>query len=104
MSVKLLNAAAAIGAGNPQKSNVPFDELITFQIVTTGSPSQVNVDIEGSIDGGENYEVLLSHDVTAEGKMFHVSGKPVTHIRGNLKTLTGGSSPTVTLEMQVGER
>lgn len=103
MSVKLLDAVTAVGAGSPQKSNVPFDELITFQlIIDSGSPSQVDIDIEGSIDGGTNYEVLLSHDVTAEGKMFHLSGKPTTHIRGNLKTLTGGG--TVTLEMQVGER
>jgi len=42
--------------------------------------------------------------VTAEGNMFHLSGKPVTHIQANVKTLSGGSSPTVTLEMQVGER
>ena len=104
MSVKLLNAVTAVGPGDPNKSNVPFDELVTFQAIITGAPTQVNIDIEGSIDGGANYETLLSHDITAEGNMFHLSGKPVTHIQADLKTLTGGTSPTVTLEMQAGER
>ncbi|MCK4870762.1 MAG: hypothetical protein KAS93_06605 [Gammaproteobacteria bacterium] len=99
MSVELLKAATSTGTGDSVTSVHPEQEDKSFQVVVTGGPTQVTVDIEGSINGGVSYDQLLRHDVTADGNLFHMNGKPVTSIRANLITLTGGTSPTVTLKM-----
>jgi len=102
--MKLLNAVTAVGSGPANISNVPFDMAMTFQVVTTGAPTQVTVDIEGSIDGGTTWESLLTHDVTVNGGMFNITegSIAVTQLRANLTVLTGGTAPTVTCEINHG--
>ena len=72
----------------------------TVQVTTTGEPTAVTVDLEGSLDG-VTFFVLSSHafsgaEITAEAAMFHVVDKPVNFVRLDLTTLTGGTDPTVT--------
>ena len=102
--MKLLNAVTAIGAGPANISNVPFDMAMTFQVTSTGAPTQVTVDIEGSIDDGVTWESLLTQDVTANGGMFNITEGSIaaTRLRANLTVLTAGTAPTVTCEMTHG--
>jgi len=91
----MLNAVTATGATEP----VGFTknpETLNFQVVDTGGATQITIDIETSNDG-TNWDVLLTHDVTASGDGFVYSGNPGAEIRANLTVLTAGTSPTVTL-------
>lgn len=101
--MRLLNAVTAIGAGPANISNVPFDMAMTFQVTSTGAPTQVTADIEASIKGGP-WESILTHDVTADGGMFNVTegSTAATRLRANLTVLTGGTAPTVTIDMSHG--
>lgn len=91
----LLNAATAVGAGNP----IFFDEPKTtfgVQVTTTGSPASFSARIEGTIDG-VNF-VWIGTTYTATGLQASTStGLPVIGIRANLTALSGGTSPMVTL-------
>ena len=96
--IKLLDGADATGAGAAVIfRKVPSD--FTLQVSTTGSPTSVVLDIEGSIDDGATWVQLAQHTVASNPDMFHISGKPVNRIRCNLTTLTGGTAPTVTVDM-----
>ena len=99
MAFKFLDAATATGAS----TSVPVRKIIkdhTVQTNITGAPSAVTMDLEGSLDG-TNWFQLATHpftagELTATQAMFHVDEKPVRFIRVNLTTLTGGTAPTVT--------
>jgi len=94
-AIKLLNAVAVTGEGLAH--TLPHLVIIhTVQVTTTGSPTNVVLDLEGSIDGIV-FEQLGTITFTTGTGMFHVTDKPVTFVQGDLKTLTGGSSPTVTM-------
>ena len=95
MAHRLLDAATATGASayvNEYSSNY------AVQVVVTGSPSAVTVNLEGSLDG-VNFVQLGT--ASAAG-MFWVTDTPVKYVRANLATLTGGTSPTVTVTMSAG--
>lgn len=103
MANQLLKAAAATGAGDSKKLVARYGESSTHtvQIDITGAPTAVVVDFEGSLDEKSWFQ-LASHtmtasELTATAAMFHVVDKPVEFIRSNLTTLTGGSSPTVSV-------
>lgn len=96
----LLRAATATGAGSEHSLNKLY-ETHTVQANITGAPTAVTVALEGSLDG-VLWFTLASHtfsaaELTATGAMFHVVQKPVTKVRANVTTLTGGTSPTVTV-------
>ena len=99
MAFKFLDAATSTGASN----SIPVRKIMqdhTVQATITGAPSAVTVDLEGSLDG-DNWFQLGTHpftagELTAAQAMFHVVEKPVRYVRLNLTTLTGGTSPTVT--------
>ena len=103
MAHLLLNAADATGAGTSVKvSQIPSQH--TVQATITGSPSGVTVDLEGSLDDS-TYATLASHafsaaELTATAAIFHVVDKPIRHVRANLTSLAGGSSPTVTVKYE----
>ena len=72
----------------------------TVQVITTGAPTAVTVNLEGSLNN-VIFEEMASHSfsieqITNRSAMFHVTDKSVEFIRLNLITLTGGSNPTVT--------
>lgn len=93
--LELISGATAQGAsGTLTLRNCP--SLFGFQINTTGSPTTVVIDVEGSLDGGITYAPPTQHTLTADIDGFHVS-KSYSHIRVTISTLTGGTTPTVTV-------
>ena len=97
----LLDAATATGAGTEQHlKSIPSD--FTIQTLHTGSPTTVVLDIEGSIDD-KNYVQIAQHTLAAATDMFHISGKPMEWIKANITTLTGGTAPTVTVQIRANE-
>ena len=101
----LLPAASSTGAGasfgnalTPGGAGVL--QNFTWQTVVTGGPASVSVTLEGSLDG-TNW-VTLDTSTNTSGEIRGVSGKPVTFLRANLGTLTGGTAPTVAVTIQPG--
>ena len=77
-------------------------ETWTVQTTTTGTPTTVTIDVEGSMDG-ETFHQVAQHTVSGTGDLFHVVNTPLRYIRLNLTTLTGGTSPTVTAILEANE-
>lgn len=94
-----LNAVTTTGAGTSAALTVAASTH-TYHVIVTGSPTSVNVDLEGSIDGVTWF--VLDSSTTTTSEMRHVVNKLVENIRANLTTLTGGTSPTVTVEITSG--
>lgn len=70
----------------------PVDHAI--QVVITGSPSSVSLTVQGSLDGANWF--TLGSAITAAGLTF-IADSPVLFMRTNLGTLSGGTSPKVTV-------
>lgn len=68
---------------------------MTFQVVTTGGPATCTLNVQGSLDN-INWFDLSGNQTCTSSLMFHVVNKPVQYVRINLSALTGGTSPTVT--------
>lgn len=99
VAIRLLNAAAAAGDG--PVFNLEFPQLAAaVQAEIAGAPAQAVINLMGLLDGG-TWDTLCVLD-TAQG---YVSGEispvtfpaPVRQIKGNIGTLTGGASPSVSL-------
>lgn len=58
----------------------------------TGSPSAISVILQGSLDGESWFTLGV-----AQGLPTWITGKPVKYVRAYLDTMSGGSSPTVTV-------
>jgi len=106
MAIKLLDAATATGVSTSHPVRMkPRNHTVQFTI--TGAPTAVTVDLEGSLDDTTFVSlasyVMTADELTATAAMFHVVDKPVRFIRVNLKTLTAGTAPTVTV-LYEGER
>jgi hypothetical protein len=95
-AIALLSAVAATGAGAAKDFDCGFANH-GFQVVLTGSPVLAVVALQGSLDG-TNWVTLGTWDkaVRASGDIVFVSGKPVSRVRANVTTLSGGTAPTVT--------
>jgi len=101
MPHKILDTATTTGAGNTVKfSSIPSEWSVS--ITHTGSPTSVITSIEGSLDGDTFYD-LAQHTSIPADEAFHIIGKASKYIRANLITLTGGSSPTVTVKLLANE-
>jgi hypothetical protein len=88
--------AAASGTGIGTSKGLPFAyKNHTWNTVITGSPTTVSVTLEGSIDGTNWF--VLDTSTSTSNEMRHVTNKPVTYLRANLGTLSGGAAPTVTV-------
>lgn len=101
----LLPAASGTGAGatfgnapTPGGAGVLRD--FTWAISVTGSPSGISVTLQGSLDG--TLWSVLDTSTNTSGELRGIAGTPVTFLRANLGTLTGGSAPTVTVTIQPG--
>lgn len=98
MAVILLNTVTATGAGGSIICGQGISEH-TVQATITGAPTAVTVALEGSLDATTWIEldshVFSAGELTATKAMWHVVNKVVKHVRLNLTTLTGGTSPTV---------
>ena len=100
-ALQSLNAATATGAGTAFDLGVGHAKF-GFQAKHTGGPTSVIVDLEGSVNGNDWFS-LGTWDSASQrnGDIVFVVDKPVVHVRGNLTTLTGGSSPTVSAWLAV---
>jgi hypothetical protein len=87
-----LAAAAAIGAGKAFNLGSAVNNF-SIELLTTGSPSAFSVALQGSLDGA-TWTTIGSAASTIGVTTF--TNTPVTLVRLNLLTLTGGTSPTVT--------
>ena len=99
--ISLLSAAAATGAGTTYSFGLDGNNQLPnrwiWEMTSTGSATGLRVDIEGSFDGTNWYQVDTS--TTTTNYMRWVVDKPVPYIRANLVTLTGGTTPTVTVKL-----
>jgi hypothetical protein len=66
----------------------------TLQVIVSGSPSACTVRLEGSLDNSNFFDLSGTQTCTSN-LMFHVDGKPVTYVRANLLTWTGGTNAVV---------
>lgn len=102
--VKSIDGATAVGPGTPIEFDTPrIFVSAAMQIVSTGSPSTLVVNLEISIDGVHYVDV---RQVTnpANGEIDGVSNQGAClFVRANLVTLSGGSSPTVDVFLAVVE-
>lgn len=80
----------------------------TVTVEVTGDPTGCQAQMEGSIDGsfwfvlGDTEGPNDNEDCTTS-KAFHWADKPVRWIRPNVTTLSGGTTPTVTIKVRVVE-
>ena len=94
-----LKAVTATGAGTPVAFNSALSK-IGMQVSFTGSPTAVIVNLNGTLDG-KNYFNLAQFKsggggTNSSGDIVFTSNTPVIGALANLTTLTGGTSPTVT--------
>lgn len=108
--IKLIEDATTIGTGQNYTVGWGKEEANTahtFQISTNGSPTNVLVKIEGSVDGS-NFSCIVQHQMTSDelandNAIFHLINKPVPVIRANIAQLDGGVSPQVSVYYYKGE-
>ncbi|KKN58443.1 hypothetical protein LCGC14_0552560 [marine sediment metagenome] len=89
-----VTAAVASRAVNPDGRI-----YLTWQYKTTGSPTGVNIRLEGSLDG-TNWEVVGTAQTDTSGMLvYSTTAIPLSFTRIQLITLTGGTNPTVTARL-----
>lgn len=97
-----LNAVTATGAGTAFEIQEETASGMTWTVIVTGAPSVTTTNLEGSLDATNWFTLDTSATLTSE--MRHVVNKDVKHLRCNLATLTGGSSPTVSCRIYKGKK
>lgn len=90
-----LNAVAATGAGTGAIFSTgqfagSYPAMFTWQTIYTGTPTAINVNLEGSLDG-TNWFTLDSSTSTAS-EMRHVVNKPIRFLRCNISSYTVNGS------------
>ena len=102
--ITLINNAISTGESEPisivSGSNSGQD-IHSFQVNTTGSPTALTVAIFASLDG-INYDCVLTHKLSADeiasgGAMFHLVNKPAPSIKASIDVLEGGATPAVSM-------
>ena len=94
-----LDVATSTGAGTGENLGNGF-AIHTWEVVVTGGPSTVSVTLQGSLNNSTWYTLDTSTTTTSE--MRHVVNKKVRFVRANVATLTGGTSPTITVRILSG--
>ncbi len=94
-----LNAATAVGAGDVAAIGGPaalggVPRKLSWEVRVTGAPTALQVDLEGSLDNTNWYQID-TYNVVAN-TLREVTQRGAKFIRARLVTLTGGTSPTVT--------
>lgn len=69
-----------------------------IELIVTGGPATCTYRLQGTRDGTTWFNVSASDITCTSTTVAFESGKPAVSVRGNLLTLTGGTSPTVTLK------
>lgn len=95
MAFKLLDAAAATGTSDSiTLRKIP--SKYSMQLIVTGSPTTLVVDLEGSLNGTDFIAVVQS-TATASGSMTFNVDEPIRYVRANVTAISGGTTPTVTV-------
>ncbi len=97
MSYTSLSAATSTGAGTTQNL-LQLLHFHTMVCVVTGSPSECEILLEGSLD---NSSWITLGTVNGSG-CCHSVNATVQYVRANLTALGGGSSPAVTAKLGSG--
>lgn len=66
-------------------------------LVVTGSPTGCTYRLQGSRDGTNWFNISATDITCTSTTASYEANKPWPQVRGNLLTLSGGTSPTVTL-------
>lgn len=91
------------GTGSEESSSFTQPMVITKHTIhlrVTGGPATCTYRLEGSLDPDEvtpEWFDLSGTLTCTTSTMVHIVDRPVMRVRGNLLTLTGGTSPTVQL-------
>jgi hypothetical protein len=86
-----LNAVSATGAGNAVRSVGGTGERnFTWVTFFTGTPTAINVNLEGSVDGTHYY--TLDSSTSTSGEMRHIAYKSVRFVRCNISSYTVNGS------------
>ena len=96
---KSLDAATATGAGAAIFTDVP-ETAASAQVSFTGGPSALVVRLEATLDGVNWQQSGDLFDLSggdSSGKLVGTTFAPFVGLRANITTLSGGSSPTVTI-------
>lgn len=103
-AIELMKEKTTTGAGSTIKVEHLNAKTWACDIIHTGSPTAITVRIEGN-QGGTTFDPIgmTSHTCTAAQLVagicaFGFDAMPAINIRANIITLTGGSSPTVTVQ------
>jgi hypothetical protein len=95
----LLSAATATGDG--PVFNLEFPQLAAaVQAIISGAPTQAVINVMALLNGStwDTLAVLDTNQGYLSGEIATISfPAPIVQIKGNLGTLTGGTSPSVTL-------
>lgn len=99
-----LNGVTTTGAGTEFSPGFA-PKAVSMQVRATGSPTACIVKLEGTNNGGQDWFTMATWDITTEtsGDNVTVTNVPVTSMRANLTTLTGGTSPTVTAHIAASQ-
>ncbi len=97
-----LNAATAVGAGDVAAIGGPaalggVPRKLSWEVRVTGAPTAMQVDLEGSLDNTNWYQID-TYNIVAN-TLRQVVDKGAKFVRANLITLTAGTSPTVTAKI-----
>lgn len=96
-----VSGAASFSAQNAVGQTAAVDvgvaSVHAIQLVVTGSPAGCTYRLQGSNDGTNWFDISASDITCTSSAVSFEANKPARFVRGDLKTLTGGSSPTVTL-------
>lgn len=92
-----LLVAQGVGAGAAIKLNHAYLNH-SFQTTITGTPTAVDIRLEGSLDNVTYFELSKSIVFAPTGELRHRANAAVKYIRGNVVALTGGSSPKVNMK------
>ena len=85
-------AVASAGA----QAGIPVNH--TIELITTGAPSGCTYRLQGSSDGTTWFNISAADITCTSSTVSFEANKPAKYVRGNLLTLTAGTSPTVTLK------
>ena len=95
---KTFTAQTAVGAtaSSGLMRGVPVAH--TAELIVTGTPTTCTYRLQGSRDGVTWFNISAADITCTATTVAFENGKPAVTVRGNLLTLTGGTSPTITLK------
>lgn len=95
-SGRSLNGATGVTSGDVVDYR-EFRGLHTAVAVLTGSPSSYSVSVYGSLDGANWYS--FGSISSGNPGTLHVTSKVARYVRADVTALSGGTSPTVTVDI-----